>query len=291
VPPDPLRPDVLRGRLFRGSAAVRDGHLTPAQLRSRAWVRLFPDVYSCASLPITHRLRTQAAQQLLVPRSVVQGRSAAVWWGVPLAGVRDDVELLVQRGCRAGGAAGVRAGRAQLPPTDVRLVRGVRVTSPLRTALDAARIRPLDDAVVALDRFVGAGLVRLDDARAAARQLVGRDCRHVRSVLDLVDGLAGSPQETRLRLLLHRSPLPPPVAQFTVRDRHGFVARVDFAWPAHRVAVEYDGLWHAEAGQFAADRERLNRLREAGWRVVFVTAADLRRPERLIARIAAELAR
>jgi very-short-patch-repair endonuclease len=94
-----------------------------------------------------------------------------------------------------------------------------------------------------------------------------------------------------LRLLFRRSPLPPPVAQFVVRDRYGFVAPVDFAWPAHRVAVEYDGLWHAEAGQFAADRERLNRLREAGWRVVFVTAADLRRPERLIARIAAELVR
>jgi hypothetical protein len=290
VPPQPLRPDALRGRVFRGSAAVRDGHLTPAQLRSRAWVRLFPDVYACASLPVTHRLRSLAAQQLVVPRSVVQGRSAAVWWGVSLAGTGDDVELLVPRSCRAGGAAGVRVSRAQLAPADVRSLRGVRVTSPLRTALDLARGRPLDDAVLALDRFVSAGLVRLEDARAAAG-LRGRDCRHVRELLGLVDGLAGSPQETRLRLLLHRSPLPPPVAQFTVRDRRGFVARVDFAWPDHRVAVEYDGLWHAEAGQFAADRERLNRLREAGWRVVFVTAADLRRPERLIARIAAELAR
>jgi very-short-patch-repair endonuclease len=69
------------------------------------------------------------------------------------------------------------------------------------------------------------------------------------------------------------------------------VARVDSVWPGRRVAVECDGLWHAEAGRFAADRERLNRLLEAGWRVVFGTAADLRRPERLIARITAELAR
>jgi very-short-patch-repair endonuclease len=56
------------------------------------------------------------------------------------------------------------------------------------------------------------------------------------------------------------------------------------------VALEYDGLWHAEPGQFAQDRERLNRLTAAGWRVVFVTAADLRRPEQLLARIAAALA-
>jgi very-short-patch-repair endonuclease len=68
-----------------------------------------------------------------------------------------------------------------------------------------------------------------------------------------------------------------------------FVARVDFAWPEHKLALEYDGLWHAEPGQFAKDRRRLNRLQAAGWRVVFVTAADLHDPERLLARIAAAL--
>ncbi|MBB3676593.1 endonuclease domain-containing protein [Modestobacter versicolor] len=73
--------------------------------------------------------------------------------------------------------------------------------------------------------------------------------------------------------------------------QHGrFVARVDFAWPAQRVAVEYDGLWHRDPRQFAADRARLNRLTAAGWRVVFVTAADLHRPGDVIARVAAALA-
>ena len=75
MPPHPLRPAALRGQVFRGSAAVRDGHLSSAQLRSSAWVRLFPDVYACSSLPVTHRLRTSAAACLLVPRSVVCGRS------------------------------------------------------------------------------------------------------------------------------------------------------------------------------------------------------------------------
>ena len=68
------------------------------------------------------------------------------------------------------------------------------------------------------------------------------------------------------------------------------MARVDFGWPAQRVALEYDGLWHAEPGQFARDRERLNRLQAAGWRIVFVTAADLHHPGPLIARIATALA-
>ncbi len=41
----------------------------------------------------------------------------------------------------------------------------------------------------------------------------------------LADGLAASPQETRLRLLLHRSSPPRPVAQDTVETRVG-------SWPA-----------------------------------------------------------
>lgn len=66
---------------------------------------------------------------------------------------------------------------------------------------------------------------------------------------------------------------------------------MDFAWPEHRVAVEYDGAWHAEPGQFARDRRRLNRLQAAGWTVVFVTAADLHRPAQLLATIRAALTR
>ena len=80
-----------------------------------------------------------------------------------------------------------------------------------------------------------------------------------------------------------------PVAQYWVKDRRPARARVDFAWPEQKLALEYDGLWHAAPGQFAKDRARLNRLREAGWRVVFVTARDLHHPAELIARIAAAL--
>jgi very-short-patch-repair endonuclease len=91
-------------------------------------------------------------------------------------------------------------------------------------------------------------------------------------------------------LLIGRSNLPAPVAQYRVRHEGRVIGRVDFAWPDLKVALEYDGLWHAEDGQFASDRERLNLLREAGWHVVFVTAADMYRPDRVIARIAAALA-
>jgi hypothetical protein len=133
-------------------------------------------------------------------------------------------------------------------------------------------------------------LTTLALVQAAAADVSGRGCRQVRAAVALADGLAGSPQETRLRLLMHRSTLPRPVAQYVVRDDRGFVARVDFGWPARRVAVEYEGRWHGESPQqVAADRRRLNRLREAGWTVVFVTAEDLHRPAALLSRIVAAL--
>jgi very-short-patch-repair endonuclease len=276
--------------VFRGSAAVRSGLLTRHQLAGSAWRNLFPDVYACSSLEITHELRARAATRLSLPNAVACGRTAAVLWGVQLAGSDDDVELTVPRECRARTVQGLHLTRRTLSPADVAGRRGVRVTGPLRTALDLARISPTEEAVIALDRFLAPGLVFLHEVRSAAIAVSGRDCRRIRSALALADERAGSPQETRLRLLLHRSALPAPVAQYSVRVGGRFVARVDFAWPDQRLAVEYEGVWHGENQQVARDRARLNGLTRAGWRVVFVTAGDLLDPPRLIARIAEALA-
>ena len=222
---------------------------------------------------------------------MLSGRSAAVLWGVDLAGPDDDVECTVDPDCRGGTSPGIRVTRRALQDEETTHRAGVRVTTALRTALDLARIDPPDEAVVYLDRFLRAGLVSLAHVRQAAASLAGPGCRRVRVAAERADGLAGSPQETRLRLLLHASSLRRPVAQYDIRDTDGrFVARVDFAWPEHRLAVEYEGLWHGERQQVAKDRRRLNELTRLGWRVIFVTAAELRDPVRLIARLAEALA-
>ena len=283
APPQPLDGP------FRGSVAVAGGLLTPRQLRHRSWRRLFPDVYVHADLPVTHGLRARAAA-LLRPDAVVTGRSAAVLWGVELAGPSDDVEVTVPRGSHPLRVAGLTARRADLPADWTCRRRGVCTTTPEATTVTLAARLPLDDAVVAVDQLVASGMVGLEPVRVLAGRLTGRGCRQARMACALADGLAESPQETRLRLLVVRSSLPRPLAQHRVYAGTRFVARVDFGWPALRLAMEYDGLWHAEPGQFARDRRRLNRLLAAGWRVLFVTAADLHRPEELLARIAAALA-
>jgi hypothetical protein len=160
------------------------------------------------------------------------------------------------------------------------------------TAVDLVRFRSGDEAVVLLDHVVREGLVDLAAVRAA---LADREpcagLARARRAARLADGLAGSHQETRLRLLMLRGGLPPAVAQFVVRDAGGFVGRVDFAYPDLRLAIEYDGLYHAETRTFFADRRRLDRLTAAGWTVIHVTAEDMRNPDRLLARIRAARAR
>jgi G:T-mismatch repair DNA endonuclease (very short patch repair protein) len=281
--PEPLCRDV-----FRGSWAVRAGLLSWRQLEGRAWRRLFQDVYVHAAVPVTHALRADAAC-LLLPQAIVTGSSAAVLWGVDLAGPTDDVEVTLPPAANPRRLPGLRVRRASVPPEHRWRRLDIPVTTAAATAVRLAACLPGEDAVVAVDQMIAAGVVDLAPVRALAESGRGPGSARARAVCDQADGLAGSPQETRLRLLIHRSGLPAPVAQFRVADRSGFVARVDFAWPGRRVAVEYDGLWHAEDGQFAKDRRRLNRLREAGWTVVFVTAADLHRPAELIVRIAVAL--
>ncbi|WP_082522820.1 DUF559 domain-containing protein [Geodermatophilus sp. Leaf369] len=292
---------------FRGSAAVARGLLTRHQLAHRRWVRVFPDVYVSADVPLTHEVRVRAAVVLL-PGAVVCGRSAARLWGIDVDGPAGDpdgadVEVVLPR--RAAGPDGVRryAGQQRVPGIRVRrravlaadlgVVDGVRVTLPPVTALDLAGELPHDEAVAVLDQFcaqnaAGRRLTTLVALRGLADARTGRGCRRARAAAGDADGLAGSPRETQLRLLLHRSDLPRPEAQYRVRDDRGReCARVDFGWPEHRLAVEYDGQGHLRT--LGPDRRRMNRLADAGWRVLFVTADDLRDPVRLVAAIARAL--
>jgi Protein of unknown function (DUF559) len=292
VPTPPARPAQLVGRVFRGSTVVAKGLLTRKQLRSSAWRRLRQDVYADVTLPVTHRLMISAVGLALPEAAGFTGLSAATLWGVPdVARPTDAVEVLVPAGTRWNPGPGVRV--RMLPRGQVLVRRGHwRCTSRVDTAVDLIRWGATEDAVILLDRLCHEGMVRLDDVRAAARELATcQGSAQARRVAALADGLAASPQETRVRLLFGRSGLPAPVAQFRVFDEEGFIARVDFAYPELKIAIEYDGLWHGERTAFLNDRRRLNRLTDAGWIVLHVTADDLRHPERLVARVRAFIAR
>jgi very-short-patch-repair endonuclease len=87
--------------------------------------------------------------------------------------------------------------------------------------------------------------------------------------------------ESLVRWLFHSGGLPAPELQYVVRDASGaFLARADFAWPLHRVLVEFDGDVHRERNVFVKDLRRQNLVVAAGWTMLRYTSADaLGRPD------------
>ena len=65
---------------------------------------------------------------------------------------------------------------------------------------------------------------------------------------------------------------------------------MDLAWPAEKLIVEYGGPHHFEALQIVRDDRRYGAFIAAGWRVIRLTANDLRDLECVTRRIAEELA-
>ncbi|SCX47277.1 T/G mismatch-specific endonuclease [Klenkia marina] len=286
------RPGQLVGRVFLGRTACDRGWLTSEQLRGSAWRRVMRGVYADASLPDTHGVRLAAARLVLPPTAVVAGRSAAWLLGVTEAADESTpVEVLVPREHRFGPVTGLRIRQGGTEPDDLAELRGLRHTTAARTASDIARWESTAEAVVLLDLLLTRRLVDRDDLHERVVGLpAGPGTRRAVQAVALADPRAESPQESRTRVLLALAGFPV-VPQFEVRDDDGrWVARVDLALPDLRIAVEYDGVWHGERGQLSSDRRRLNRLTQAGWLVLHLTAADLHRPAEVVARLRALIA-
>ena len=98
-----------------------------------------------------------------------------------------------------------------------------------------------------------------------------------------------SPLETDLFQLLVRSGLDLPAKQVTLFDAVGeFLGTFDYVYPAERLIIEVQGYeWHSGREAWQRDLDRFNRVTTAGYRVLQLTAADIRQhPDRTVDRIA-----
>jgi hypothetical protein len=177
----------------------------------------------------------------------------------------------------------------------VTTVRGIRCTTPLRTAYDLGRGGDLREAVVAIDALVHAGLITVAELSTFAEERHWPDGARIARALDLADAGAESPQETRLRLVLVLDAgLPKPVTQYEVWTADGvFVARLDLAYLLPRqVGIEYDGRLHAAEDRRLRDHRRHNQLLAAQWPILYYGAEDVpHRRQVIAAQVRAELAR
>ncbi|WP_010306261.1 endonuclease domain-containing protein [Saccharopolyspora spinosa] len=274
--------------LFLRSEAIAAG-ISDGQLRSSAFRRVLHGVYTTCETPLTHELKCAAAAMTLPSGAVITGRSAATLRGVPLADFRTPVEVIVPRKDGMLRRQGLRCTAARAFDFEHSSWHGAGVAGFPRISFDMLKQRSISQAVGYCDALLHSGSITIEEI---AGFLVGRKDHGIvraRMRLELLDGRAESVPESNLRVELVLRGLRP-VPQLEVFDGDGFVARVDLGFEAARVAVEYDGGWHADPAQIKRDEIRRNRLRRLGWVVIVVTNDQLREGfDEVFARIEAAL--
>lgn len=280
------RPERLAGQVFLGADAIAEGLISHSRLR-REYRRVLHGVYVPAGTRVDHGVHCLAALLRLGPDVALTGHSAAWWYGVQYADVATPVLVLSPAPVHRSSVRGVKIHHTLIDDSDVQLVDGVRVTSPIRTAWDAAILTDPRSALATIDGLLRARALSADELDSRLLRETGRwGVARARAVFELADECAESPAESWTRWILHQAKIPPPVLQFRVLDEDGrFVARADFAWPDCKVILEYDGQYHDDELQRRRDRRRQAWLRELGWEVIRMTSEDLRDPSSILAQL------
>jgi very-short-patch-repair endonuclease len=270
--------------------------VTDAAIRWRCasgrWRAVHPGVYLVGGAPDTWHQRMLGACMAAGGLAVASHRAAARLWG--LLGEDDLVELSVLRpkGPKPAGALWHRS--RDLIPAHTTVRGGVPVTNPLRTLVDLGAVVQWWTVEDALDRGLAQRLFSVAAVEWFRHEVARpgrRGCGVLRKVLDeralgtaRPDGLL----EPRMARVLKGHGLPPAAFQYVVP---GLGARVDFAYPERRIAIEVDGYEvHGTPKAMAADFERQNRLMAAGWVVLrFTWIQVVRQPAAVAAAIRAAL--
>lgn len=231
-----------------------------------------------------HKLLARSGLLALLGEAWVSHQSAAALHGIDLH--RPD--LSVVHVTRPGLASSrVEAGIAHhdggLPPHHRAVVDGVPVVSLGRAVIDIARSHTFEQAVVAADSALHAGLTRgdLDEALDFCRDWPG--AAQAGRVVGFADGRTESGGESLTRCVLAHGGFPPDEIQLVLLVGSHEV-RVDFAWTRWRVILEFDGK--VKYGRSLApegdpsevawrERRRELAIERLGWVVVRVTWAEV----------------
>lgn len=157
-------------------------------------------------------------------------------------------------------------------------IDGLMVTSAVRTTIDlASKWKPRVIGKI-MDHLVVRGAVTVDDFVDAVGELARHGkpgMRTMHKVLEVRTGeefMGESELEMHGLRLLREWGFPDPKLQYPLPWRSPRRGRVDFAYPAIRLIIEFDGRrWHSTLDAFEENRLRDNHAQLAGWRVLRIT--------------------
>ena len=269
---------------FIGSEALAAGIVTRYQLATR-YDAVHRNVYVPKGQVLTAADKAVAAWLWSERRATAAGLSAAALLGTKWLDAKLPAELNQRHRHKTNG---IRLHSDELADDEVCIANGIPVTTPARTAYDLGRRGGLTTAVIRLDAVMQAANLKPIDIEAIAdRHRGARGIVQLREAIDLSDGGAESPQETRTRLILTHAGLRPQRTQINVFDRFGeFVHRIDMGWDDWKVGVEYDGAQHwTDPDVRANDIDTQAVLEAMGWRIVRVSGGMVKyRPNTIVAR-------
>lgn len=236
--------------------------------------RLFKGLFVVYDVELTVELRAAALARVMPPDAVAVDETAAWLHGVDLFRGLDDDGLprlsFFQLGAHdrlRNGA--VTSGSRQLNPTDVMQIGDVRVTTPLRTACDLARLRWPKPALASLDGLLRLGAFTKDDVVAELERFKGyRGIVQARILAPMADARSESPAESWLRLeWLSAADLPPPTPQLPVWGASStYPWFLDLAVEELKYGAEYNGeRFHSSEEQRERDARKRRCLAEDGW--------------------------
>lgn len=220
-----------------------------------------------------------AAASLVVSRHAVLCDRTAAWlhgvdvWRYAQLDVEPPLDCFVFRGKDPMSREECRGGSRDLIREDWDWIGRVRVTTPLRTAVDLACLLPRREALAAVDALMRVHELKPEDLqRLIRRYRRRRGVVQARQIVSLADPRAESSGESWTRLELIDRGLPVPELQYWVTVSGVPTYRLDLAYPHARIAIEYDGQrHHTSATDRAHDDARRAQLRRLGWHVVVVT--------------------
>lgn len=273
----------MQSRLIVATEALATGDLTRRDLMRR-YNKIHRNVYAPAGLELTALDRAHAAWLWSGRKAMLAGHSAAALLGVKWIPPDAPVELAR---VRRPAARGIHVYSGHIEDDEVCEINGISCTTAARTAYDLGRRLPLETGVIRIDALLNATKVSIGQVDSIKQRYPGaRGIRQLRVTLDLADGGAESPRETRLRLALVQSGIARPVTQIPVTNEWGrVVRRIDMGWPEWKVGAEYDGEQHwTDPERHAGDIERLEFLAAKGWLIVRVSARQLRYQREVVVR-------
>lgn len=251
---------------------VEQGHVT----------RVLRNVYAAAAMPLDIGARARAARLVVAPDQVLVDRSAAWLHGVDTFGYAEHdavpaIEVCSPRGRRATERHGVDGRSRDLEPGDIEEIDGLRVTTPLRTALDLGCCLRRREALAAMVELAREHALTPETlASSADRFRRRRGVVQLREMISLVDLRMESARECWVWLALHDSGLPMPEPQVWIEVDGVPTYRLDFAYRRARICIEYDGVdAHGRTVEQGANDERRRAwLRARGWTVIVVRLGD-----------------